>query len=110
MTIELAQRYYLSPSDVVLAAVDFTDTLSSTEILNSASVSVVTGSTVLTVANVSVNSSAVEVLGRSVSIGKAILFKVSGQTLGNEYRVRVQGITSSSPTQTFNRDALFECK
>lgn len=110
MTITLSQFYSLSPSDVEIVAVDFTDTLGSTETMNTPTATVITGSTVLSTANVAVNTGPTHVLGRTVETGKAVFFKVSGQTLGNTYRVRVGVLTSSSPVRTLNRDITFDCQ
>ncbi len=109
MTITLAQYYSISPSDVELIAVDFTDTLSSTETLTSPSATQI-GTTVLTLGTPTVNTGTTEVLGRTVAVGKAVSFRVQGQTLSNAYRVRVAVTTSSSPTRTLNRDVLFDCQ
>lgn len=109
MTITLAQYYSISPSDVELIAVDFTDTLSTTETLTTPTATQI-GTTVLTLASVAVNTGSTEVLGRTVSVGKAVSFRVSGQTLSNAYRVRVQVVTTSIPTRTLNRDVLFDCQ
>ena len=110
MTITLSQFYSISPSDVELIAVDFTDTLSSTETLSSPTATVVVGSSVLTASNVAVNSGSTDILGRTVAVGKGVWLKVAGQTLGNTYRVRIGVATSSSPARTLNRDILFDCQ
>lgn len=109
MTITLGQRYAISPGDVELMAVDFTDTLSSTETLSSATATQV-GTTHLTLSNVTVNTGSTEVLGRVVSVGKAVSCKVIGQVLGNSYRVTFEVVTSSNPARTLRKDALFDCQ
>lgn len=108
MTVELAQRYYLSPSDVRWFGVDFTDDLGSTDTLSTVTVTEV-GTTILTIASEAVNAGSTQILGRTVSASKGVFFKVSGQTTSpSPYRVRVNVTTSSG--ETIVRDALFECK
>ena len=54
----------------------------------------------LTITNEAVNTSAETIEGVSTAIGKAILFKVSGQLASREYRLVVTVTTDSTPAQT----------
>lgn len=107
MTIELSKIHELSPSDVRWFAIDFTDDLSSTETLSTVTVTQ-SGTTTLTVASATINAASTDIDGRTVSTGKGVSYKVSGQSLGVLYRIRVNVTTSSG--ETLVRDALFECK
>lgn len=109
MTITCPQFYSLSTGDVETPAVDFTDVLSSTETLSGPTCSEVITSD-LTISNVGVNTAVVEIFGREVAVGKAVLFRVSGQVRTQLYAVRVSVTTSSTPTRTLNRNVTFDCQ
>lgn len=111
MTITLSQFYHVSPSDVELFAVDFTDTLSSTEELTGTPTvtAIAPNSTHLTISNISLNTTTTVILGREVATAKAMGFKAIGFQLGYTYRARVAVTTTSSPARTLNRDLTFDC-
>lgn len=109
MTIALAQLPTISVGDVEVFAIDYTDILDSTETLSSPTV-VEQTTTDLTIASVAVNTSALTILDDSVSIGKAIQFKVSGQKVNTSYTMLVTVGTTSTPARTLKRLARFECE
>ena len=109
MTVTASQFYSISPSDVEIAGVDYTDVLSTTETVSGPSVAEIT-TTDLTLSNVGVNTAVTEIFGREVAVGKGVLFRVSGQVLTRSYRVRVNVTTSSTPTRSLYRDVTFDCQ
>jgi len=111
MTITFAQFYHLSPSDVEIISVDYTDVLSSTEELTGTPsvTAIAPNSTHLTFSNIALSSTVTVILGREVATAKAMSFKVIGQQLTYSYRARVSVTTTSSPARTLLRDLTFDC-
>jgi hypothetical protein len=62
----------------------------------------------LTIENVAVNVAALTINNKSVAIGQAVQFKVSGQAAGNSYRLRIVVATTSSPAQTERKWVHFD--
>ncbi len=54
----------------------------------------------LTMANVAVNTAAVESGAETIAIGRAVLFNVAGGTAGTTYTLTVTAGTDASPAQT----------
>ena len=118
MTITLPQVYDISPGDIELIAIDYTNALASAETLTNPSVvqaeaeedSSESSSLVsLAFANIKINITEIPILGRLVAVGKAVQFKVSGQSLNVSYRIRITVKTTSSPIRTLIRDITFNC-
>jgi len=105
MTITLAKIAVVSVSDVEIYGIDFQDVLSSTETLNTPAVTEV-GSSALTIAGVSVNTTSTIIDGRIAATGKAVVCTISGQVASGAYRCNVSVLTSNSP-RALNRDFLF---
>lgn len=90
------------PDDVVDLAVDFTRRLPAGVILTGTPTASVISGAGLTVGNVAVNSGTVEINGRNVKAGGAVLVRVSAGTDGVTYRIQVEGVTSASSPETIN--------
>jgi hypothetical protein len=109
MTISLPQTPVISLGDIENFAIDYTDVLDSTETLTGTPTVVEQTTTDLTIASVAVNTSALTILDSSVSVGKAVQFKVSGQKVNTRYTLLVTVGTTSTPARTLKRLARFEC-
>lgn len=106
MPITLEQRPVVSAGDVEMVGIDYTDWLDSGELLTGTPTVAEVTTTDLTLSNKAVNSTAVTILGTSVAVGKAVQFKMSGQSAGKTYRVRVTVSTDATPARTAVRDVL----
>lgn len=100
MPITLPQRPILSVGDVDVASIDFQDYLDAGELLTGTPTVVEITTTDLTLANKTVNTSALIIDGRSVAVGKAVQFKVSGQVAGKTYTVQVTVSTDATIART----------
>lgn len=110
MPITLSQVPLVSVGDTELCAIDYTDWLDSGETLTGTPTVVEVTTSALTLASKAVNSAAVVILGETVAIGKAVLFKVSGQQASVTYRIRVTvSTTGGTVARTVVRDVLLEC-
>lgn len=108
MTIVSGPIRQMSVGDVRRFGVDFTDDLSSTETLATATATQV-GTTILTVGSAVVNSATTDIDDREVAIGKGTFFQVSGQTTAHSlYRINVQVTFGSAGVS--NREVQFEVK
>ena len=100
MPITLQQRPVLSVGDIDMGAVDFQDWLDGSEVLTGTPTVVEITTAHLTLANKVGNTAAVTIDGRSVAIGKAVQFKVSGQQSGTTYTIQVTAVTNASIPRT----------
>lgn len=100
MTLELAQVPVLSVGDVDKGAVDFSPYLDSGETITGTPTVADNDSTGhLTISGVAANASALTILGRTVAIGNAVQFTVSGQHAGTTYNLLVTAVTTASRTK-----------
>ena len=109
MAVTLTQQPSVSQGDVDIVSIDYTDWLDSGELLTG-SVTVAEQTTSdLTFANEAVNTATVEIFRKTVAIGKAVQFKVSGQQAGTTYRIRITVATDATIARTVVRDLLLVC-
>ena len=90
-------------SEVRNVAVDFTDELDAGELLTGTPT--VTEAT-LTIGNIAINTAPLTINGRTVAIGAAVQFNVSGGTATTTYDIKVSVDTDATPAQTL----LTTCK
>lgn len=91
-----------------LFSVDFTDVLESGEKLTGTPTVIEVTSTDLMIANKSVNTAILIINNKTVAIGKAIQFKVSGHLVSHTpYTIKITCGTDSSPAQTKVRYVIF---
>ena len=96
-----------SPGDTAAVAMDFTPLLRSGELLTGTPTVAEVTTTDLTIANVGLNSSTIEVNGASVAANGAVQCTVAGGTAATKYTVRITCGTDTSPAQTLVRDGTF---
>ena len=106
MPIKLEQRPVISLGDTDIAKIDYTEYLDADELLTGTPTIVEVTTTDLTLTNKVVNTEEVRILERDVAIGKAILFKVSGQKINTEYTIRITVSTDGGRTAV--RDAILK--
>ena len=110
MPITLAQRPTISVGDVDLVGINYTDWLDGAETLTGTPTVTEITTSALTFANIAVSTTALTILGETVAIGCAVVFKVSGQAQYTTYRVRVSvGTTGGTVARTKIVDILLEC-
>ena len=83
-----------------VVSIDLQDDLRAGVLLTGTPVIEEVGGSDLTIDNKTVNGSAITVKGRSVAIGKAIQFRVSGMKAGKTYQIDVTCSTNGSPAET----------
>ena len=101
MPITLQGLPKVSVGDTDVAAVDLTDYLDSGETFTGTPTVVEITTTDLTITNKTVNTAVLTLNGRTVAVGAAIQFKVSGMAANKTYKVQVTGTTTASRTLTF---------
>lgn len=110
------QQRVIPPDAVELFAVDFQDSLDSGVTLTG-TVTIThidedgdaVESSDLTFANKAVNTAALTIEHRSVAIGQAVQFKVSGQVDNTDYRIKISVGTTGTPAQTKIKFLRFSC-
>lgn len=108
MTITLPQMPVISVADVEVFAIDYTDVLDAAELLTGTPTVTEVTTTDLTISNVAINTAALTILDKSVSIGKAVQFKIINQKVNTTYTLLVTVGTTSTPARTLKRLARFE--
>jgi len=106
MPIKLDQRPVISVGDIDHPRVDYTNFLDSTELLTGTPTVVEITTTDLTITTKVINTAEVRILERDVAIGKAVLFKVSGQKANTEYTIRITVSTDAGRVSV--RDAILK--
>lgn len=112
MPVQLEQEPVISEGDVDMVAIDYTPYLDSGELLTgTVTVTHVSGPATPTFANNAVNTASVVILGKTVAIGKAVQFKVSGQTASTStpYYADITVSTNSTPARTVKRRIKYWC-
>lgn len=105
MTIDPPEYRTCRVGEVRTPAVSFVGVLEAGELLTGTPTVVEVGTTDLTLENKAVNTAALTISGKSVAIGQAVQFKVSGQASANSpYTLLVTTATDASPAQTFVRN------
>lgn len=101
----LEQQYDLSINETEVVSVNYSDILSSGELLTGTPTVSEVSTTNLSLGNklVSTATYVESFSGETVAIGKAVQFTISTSTLG-VYQVRVSVDTDSTPTRTIVRD------
>ncbi len=96
------QRYSKTVSEVRLISLSFVGKLEAGELLSGTpTVTDNSGSPAeLTLSNKAVNDAELTLNGRTVAIGQAVQFRVSGGTGGTEYTIMASADSDSSPSQT----------
>jgi len=101
MPITLQGLPTISVGDTDIQSVDLQDYLDSGETFTGTPTVVEITTTALTLSNKTVNAAAITVQGRTVAIGAAIQFKVSGQQAGVTYKLQITGTTTAGRVLTF---------
>ena len=116
MAIELQQHGTISYGATRNVSVDLTlplqggGTLTGTPtIIEADSSDVAVAGGALTIANKQVSIAALDILGRTVAIGKAIQCTVSGQVKGSTYRLLLGCATTGSPAETEKYVYVLHC-
>ena len=109
MVVTLTPTYTVSVGDIEMVAIDYTRHLDESETLTGTPTAVLVGSGTLTIANVGLNASTREILGRDVAANCAVQFKISGQATGVTYTIRVTATTNGTPARTVVRDVKIVC-
>lgn len=65
---------------------------------------VLTTSSDLTISDIAVNTAALTINGKTVAVGQAVQFKVSGGTADTNYVLRITAATDATPAQTLILD------
>jgi len=99
------QVLYKTPGESRLASIDFGGKMTSGELLTGTPTIVVdysipSGATALTLANKAVSTAALTINGRTVAIGEAVQFLVSGGGIEAEYIVKITVSSDSTPAQS----------
>lgn len=95
MTQRLNQIRPISVSSTRNAVADLTGLMASSELITGTPTVSCTG---LTFTNVAFNTEAIEEQGRSVAVGKAVKFTVTGVVLGTRYDILVTAATDAGQT------------
>lgn len=94
------QRHFKHVSEVRNVAIDMRGKLDVGELLLDPPVITEEVTSDLSFSSAAVNTTALTINGRVVAIGKAVQFTVSGGVAEEEYSIRVQVNTDSTPAQT----------
>lgn len=100
MNLTAAQIPIAMVGETVLGQVSFDARLDTGELLTGTPTVTEITSADLTIDSEAVSGTAETINGLSVAASRSILFRVSGQVAGTEYKLRVQCATTSSPAQT----------
>lgn len=96
-SIKAPQRYCLAPTEVRVFNVDMTYLLREGETITGTP-TVVAAPTGPTIASIAINVAALDILDETAAIGKAISFKLSGQTTATAYTLTITFATSAGQT------------
>ena len=91
-----------------LVSVSLAGKLDSGELLTGTPTIVEVTTSDLTLANKAVSTAQLTISGRTVAIGQAVQFKVSGGTAGTTYTIRITVTTDSTPAQTLVLDVVLK--
>lgn len=105
LTVVLKRRISLAATRS--AGVDFTDDLDENETLTGTPAITEVGTTHLTLTSKEVNSAVKLISGREVQIGKAVLFKVTGQHINTTYTIHIVITTSTGDVLVW--DVVLRC-
>lgn len=94
------QRHKKTVSEVRNVAVDMKGKLDTGELLTGTPTVVEEVTTALTLSSKVVNTTQLVINGRTVAIGEAVQFRVSGGLANQTYSIRVTVTTTSTPAQT----------
>lgn len=106
--IYLPERYCVSVGDVEMVSIDYTDHLDSGELLTGTPTITEQTTSHLTLGNKAVSTAILTIKGRSVAVGAAVQFSVSGQQADTSYEIRVSVGTDASPARTIVRGLWFD--
>lgn len=110
MPITLVPRRNVSVGDIETMAIDCHAWLDSGELLESINSITEVGSADLTISNVTVSTTALEINERTVAIGEAVQALISGWVADEEYRIRITTTTDASPARKKVFDVLVLAK
>jgi len=99
----------ISQGDTEVVGIDYQDHLDSSELLTGTPTVAELYTSALTLANKAVSTAALEILGRTSAIAKAVQFSVTGQVSGGLYRIQITVSTDSTPARTVVRDVILRC-
>jgi hypothetical protein len=103
--IDPPQRQTCRVGEARTPAVSFVGVLESGELLTGTPTVVEVTTSDLTITNEVVNTAAITINSKSVAIGQAVQFKVTGQAAASSpYTLRVTASTDADPAQTIIRD------
>ena len=109
MTITLPQLHQIGAGETRNVAIDLKSELDSGELLTGAPTITEQVTTDLTLSNKSVNTAQITVNDRTVAIGEAVQFSVTGQNDGTDYAILISVGTDSTPAQTIEVIARLCC-
>lgn len=103
-SIDPPQRWTVRVGETRTPAVSFVGVLEPGEVLTGTPLVVEVSTSGLTLTNKAVNTVELVINGKTVAIGQAVQFKMSGQLVANSpYMIKVTASTDASPAQTFVR-------
>ncbi len=106
-SIDPPQRQTCRVGETRTPAVSFVDVLESGELLTGTPLVVEVTSSDLTLENKAVNTAELTINGKTVAIGQAVQFKMTGQKVsGSSYTIKVTASTDATPAQTFVRKLI----
>ena len=108
MSILAPQIQVKTEDEIRNVAVDFTNKLDSGELLDGTPTVALESGSGLTFDDETVSVAALTILGRTVAIGMAVQFSVTGGTAGTQYRIVVTCGTNATPAQTLQAIARLE--
>jgi hypothetical protein len=107
MPIVIGRTHTISEGDTEVVSVDYTDLLDKGELLTGTPTIVEVPPSDLTLGNKAVSTAELIIQERTVAIGAAVQFTVSGQSDETTYAVRITVSTDATPARTFVRDVQF---
>ena len=106
-SLDPPQRWSIRVGDVRTPAMSFVGILESGELLTGTPLVVEETTADLTLTNKVVNTAELTINGKTVAIGQAVQFSVSGHLVANSpYTILVTASTDATPAQTFKNRKL----
>ena len=99
----------ISEGEIRVVSLSYVGRLDGNQLLTGTPTVTVVTTSDLALSNAAVSSTELIIESKSVAIGKAAQFKISGQQAGIVYRVLVS-VDAASPTETFVDEFLFPCE
>lgn len=109
MVMTLPGMAVISAGETEVISIDYQSHLDTAEFLTSTPIITEQTTTDLTLLSKTVSTTALTINGKSVAIGEAVQFTITGQQAKKTYRIRVAVPTDATPTRTLVRDILVRC-